>query len=116
MPPPPAPAAGSAVALLAAGRRRHDFANRLRGVGGACQEQTQIISAAKGRPTPRAPLIVSANAESKFVSNSRPDMTHYREPPRALLDAQRMNDQKKQATGITGTRPVPSTPMLGIYG
>jgi len=27
-----------------------------------------------------------------------------------------MNDQKKQATEITGTRPVPTALMLGAYG
>jgi hypothetical protein len=60
----------------------------------AGQEQTQIIKTANGRPTPRALPIVNANAEIKSVSNSRPDMTHSKEPPRALLVAQRMNDQK----------------------
>lgn len=60
----------------------------------ADQEQTQIIKTAKGRPTPRAFPMVNANAESKSVPNSRPDMTHSKEPPRALPVAQRINDQK----------------------
>ena len=69
------------------------------------QKQTQIINTARGRATPRALPIVNANAESKSVSSSRPDMTHSKEPPRALLVAQRMNDQKKQAIEPTGIRP-----------
>jgi hypothetical protein len=61
---------------------------------GADHEQTQTINTAKGRATQREVPIVDTSAENKSVSNSRPDMTHSREPPRAMLVAQRMNDQK----------------------
>jgi hypothetical protein len=41
------------------------------------QEQSQMMISVKGAPTPRAPPIINANAESKFSStrNSRLDMT-----------------------------------------
>jgi hypothetical protein len=75
-----------------------------------------MINTAKGRPTPRALPIVNANAESKSVSNSRPDMTHSKEPPRAI--ARRPTDErsKKQAIEITGTCPVSTVRMLSAHG
>jgi hypothetical protein len=80
------------------------------------QEQTQIISTAKGRPTPRAPPMVNANAESKSVSNSRPDMTRSKEPPRAFARCPKDKRSKKQAIETTGNCPVPTILMLKAYG
>jgi hypothetical protein len=71
-----------------------------------------MINAAKGRATPRVFPIVNANAESKSALNSRPDMTRSKEPPRALLVAQRMNDQKGEA----GTPSVSMILMLSVLG
>jgi hypothetical protein len=76
----------------------------------AGQEQIQIINTAKGRATLKAVPIVKASAESKSVSNSRPDMTHSKEPPRALLVAQRINDQKTQAIETTDYSRDPDYP------
>ena len=58
-------------------RGPHREAERIRGRGvaqsrsplRAVQEQSQIINSAIGRPVPKAPPIISANAESRFASH-----------------------------------------------
>jgi hypothetical protein len=59
------------------------------------QEQTQIISNANGRPAAKAPPIINANAESKFVSawTSCLDMALLRRAPTGIARRPRMNEK-----------------------
>jgi len=59
------------------------------------QEQSQIIKSAIGRPTPNAPPIIIANAESKLGSACicRPDMPLLHRAPTGIARRPRMNDK-----------------------
>jgi len=60
-----------------------------------------MITSAIGNPTPNAPPIINANAESKFASarTIRPAMLFFRRTPRASPARRRINYQN-----VVGTR------------
>lgn len=65
------------------------------------QEHSQMITNAIGRPAPKAPAIISANAESKFASGciSRPDMPLLHQAPTGIRPSPKDERSKKQVSG-----------------
>jgi hypothetical protein len=76
--------------------RRHGGLKHEEAAAERVQEQTQIIASAMGRAAPKAPTIISVNAESRFSSHCilRSNMPLLHRARRPM-----MNDQKKQLPG-----------------
>ncbi len=60
-----------------------------------------MITSVIGKPTPNAPPIINANAESKFASpcTLRPTMPLLRRIPTGTARRPRMNDEKSSRSG-----------------
>jgi hypothetical protein len=82
-----------------------------------------MITSVIGKPTPNAPPIINANAESKFASarSIRPAMLLLRRAPAGIARRPGINDQKAVETrpltfpnrGLARNR---SDPRLRMYG
>ena len=89
------------------------------------QEQSQIINSAIGRPVPKAPPIISANAESRFashdISRSYIPLLHraptgIRLSPNDERSQKQTSDQGRDGFGIQALAPGQSDVRLNVYG